>query len=123
MNSKDGINFSPAAQKCIACLSDQYIIDSNNPRFECQICPVGAVCDGSTLQGLVEGSVWTKDFLTGTYLLRSCPKVSQVMRLERTKGCFFVEIKHFVLIYPGISIRQLDTRGIFCFISAMHRML
>ena len=60
MNSKDGINFSPAAQKCIACLSDQYIIDSNNPRFECQICPVGAVCVGSTLQGLVEGSVWTK---------------------------------------------------------------
>jgi hypothetical protein len=60
---------------CVSCLTDQYIIDSNNPRFECQLCPVGARCDGNTLVGIVHGSVWVADMNTGQYRLSSCPKV------------------------------------------------
>ena len=34
---------------------------------------MGAACDGSTLQGLVNGSVWVGDMSTGLYRLASCP--------------------------------------------------
>ena len=33
----------------------------------------GAVCDGSTLLGLVAESIWVPDYATGTYLLIYCP--------------------------------------------------
>ncbi len=60
---------------CVSCLPDQYIIDPNNPIFDCQVCPVGARCDGNTLVGIVQDSVWLADINTGQYRLSSCPKV------------------------------------------------
>ncbi len=64
---------------CVSCLPDQYIIDPNNPRFECQTCPVGANCDGNTLVGIVKGSVWDADMVTGQYRLLKCPEVNTEM--------------------------------------------
>jgi hypothetical protein len=63
------------AQECVSCQQNEYILDPNNPRFVCQPCPIGAVCDGSSLQGLVKGSLWEKDQLTGQYHLIGCPQV------------------------------------------------
>jgi hypothetical protein len=76
VNSTDGIHFSHAAQKCAPCAKIQYILNSNDPKFSCQNCPIGAVCDGSTLKGLVEGSVWEGNLEAGVYILKSCPVVS-----------------------------------------------
>ena len=72
VNSLNGV-FSHDLQNCVACALDDYIVDSNNSYFKCQQCPVGAVCDGSDLVGLVKGSVWIKDMDVGLYTLQSCP--------------------------------------------------
>jgi len=74
VNSTNGLTFSHAAQECLACSADQYIVNSNNPRYSCRACPVGAKCDGSTMTGLANGSVWEIDLATGYYILKSCPK-------------------------------------------------
>ena len=58
---------------CYACLETQYVLDPNNASFSCQNCPIGAICDGNTLKGKVEGSVWIPDFSSGQYKLISCP--------------------------------------------------
>lgn len=68
-----GSAFSQAAQNCVACKGTDYILSPNRSDFECQRCPVGAVCDGSSLVGAVPGSVWTPDMASGQYLLQSCP--------------------------------------------------
>ncbi len=75
MNSLDGSQFSHAAQKCAPCMTSQYILNSNDPKYSCQTCPIGALCDGSTLKGLVEGSIWEEDLDAKIYVLKSCPKV------------------------------------------------
>jgi hypothetical protein len=58
---------------CKACQENQYVLDPNNASFSCQICPIGAICDGNSLKGKVEGSVWKPDFSSGQYKLISCP--------------------------------------------------
>jgi hypothetical protein len=63
------------AQECVLCQTNEYILDPNIPRFRCQSCPVGAVCNGSSLQGLVKGSVWVADYVAGQYRLVGCPQV------------------------------------------------
>ncbi len=75
MNSTDGTQFSHAAQKCAPCMTNQYILNSNDPKYSCQTCPIGAVCDGSKLKGLVEGSVWEENMDLGIYVLKRCPEV------------------------------------------------
>ena len=65
--------FSHDVQQCLACNKDQYIVDSTNSLFNCQVCPVGAICNGSTLQGIIPGSVWEADMKSGYYILKSCP--------------------------------------------------
>ena len=70
-----GGSVSMLAQECVLCQPDEYILDPNNPRFSCQPCPIGAVCDGSSLRGLVEDSVWFADNAIGQYRLVGCPKV------------------------------------------------
>ena len=62
-----------AFQVCSPCQQNQYIINSNQSNFTCQNCPVGAMCDGSVLQGAISGSVWTPDLNLGQYILTSCP--------------------------------------------------
>ena len=73
VNSSDGIYFDQSAQQCLPCKQQQYILDSNNPAITCQDCPIGAVCDGSSLKGLVAGSNWVPDWSLGVFVLKSCP--------------------------------------------------
>ena len=73
ISSSNGISFSQEAQRCRACGSNQYIINTNTSLFSCQPCPAGAVCDGSDLIGRVQGSIWVASNLTGQYQLKSCP--------------------------------------------------
>jgi len=60
---------------CLSCASEQYVIDPNNPLFQCQPCPQGAMCNGNDLVGLVSGSVWVPDLMLGIYRLAYCPEV------------------------------------------------
>jgi hypothetical protein len=68
-----GYKMNIAAQDCTACAKTQYILNSSSPYFDCQDCPVGAVCDGSSLIGLVAGSLWMPDFEKGIWILKRCP--------------------------------------------------
>ena len=65
--------FSHDIQQCLPCQQSEYIVSSNNSDFSCQPCPVGAVCDGNSLHGLVPGSKWQVDLDLGRYFLLSCP--------------------------------------------------
>ena len=65
--------FSQASQWCESCLPEQYITDTSNASIMCQTCPVGAICNGSSVLGLVNGSIWTLDRDAGVYILDSCP--------------------------------------------------
>ncbi len=40
-------------------------------KYSCQACPTGAVCNGSALQGKIEGSMWVPDFSAGVYFCRA----------------------------------------------------
>ena len=73
VDSRSGV-FAQDAQICAACADDGYILDSGDSAYSCQACPVGAACNGSTLKGLVDGSVWIANAGTGKYQLASCPK-------------------------------------------------
>ena len=72
VNSING-QFSHDVQNCIACPANGYILSPNISTYSCQSCPVGAKCDGNTLAGLVAGSVWLPNAVTGVYQLISCP--------------------------------------------------
>jgi hypothetical protein len=72
VNSVNGV-FSHDIQSCLACALNTYILESNNSNMKCQVCPVGAVCNGSDLAGLIKGSVWVKNMDAGLYTLQSCP--------------------------------------------------
>ena len=72
VNSVSGV-FSSDIQNCEACSSNQYILNSNNSKFKCESCPVGAECDGNSLRSLVDGAMWVGDMATGVYVLVSCP--------------------------------------------------
>ncbi len=58
---------------CVKCAKNQYVLDPNNILFSCQNCPQGAVCDGNSLSGRVDGSVWVPNYKLGQYFLVSCP--------------------------------------------------
>jgi hypothetical protein len=77
MNS-NGVLFLHAIQQCRRCSTDQYILDSNDPKFKCMSCPAGAICNGGLLQASVQGATWTADVNAGQYVLQSCPKVLAV---------------------------------------------
>ena len=72
MNSIQGV-FSHDIQRCVECAEDEYVLNPNSSRFSCQKCPIGALCNGSSLRGLVLGSVWRPDMESGQYVLESCP--------------------------------------------------
>ena len=72
VNSINGI-FTHDVQNCLACSANSYILDSNVSNYSCQVCPIGAKCNGASLTGLVAGSVWVGDWETGVYVLESCP--------------------------------------------------
>ena len=78
-NFISGASFSQDVQICVKCTTDQYIMNSNNPNFRCMKCPVGANCDGNSLKGLVSGSIWRADNVSGIFVLMRCPKVNYVM--------------------------------------------
>jgi hypothetical protein len=67
------VDQSGTTWSCVSCSKYQYIVDPNV--FRCQDCPKGAKCDGISLQGLLAGSIWEPDNVTGQYILKSCPPV------------------------------------------------
>ncbi len=73
--NSSGTLFLHSIQQCRKCLLDQYILDSNDPRFGCMSCPAGATCEGGLLRASVEGSTWIADLESGQYVLKQCPKV------------------------------------------------
>ncbi len=87
VNASNGI-FSVAAQQCIQCAKDQYILDSNNAYYTCQQCPLGAVCDGVRINGRVQGSVWQADWQSGQYKLVSCPAGYELLNSADNEGRF-----------------------------------
>jgi hypothetical protein len=74
INTAGGM-FSYTVQECRRCANTESILNSSNPKYACQECPAGAVCDGNSLTGKVNGSVWMIDYNIGRYILESCPKV------------------------------------------------
>ena len=72
INSIDGV-FSHDVQTCQACPASDYILSTTLSNISCEHCPVGAVCDGNSLQSLVDGAEWVADLTMGVYLLVSCP--------------------------------------------------
>lgn len=78
MNS-NGLFFWYSIQQCYPCGPNQYILASDNPKYICMNCPVGAVCDGSSLKGIVPGAAWIADYNSGQYILQSCPKVLSLL--------------------------------------------
>ena len=94
--------FSQTNQQCVACSPDQYITDSDNSSIICQQCPVGALCNGSSLTGLVNGSQWVIDQNDGQYVLDACPTtvnisagdafISSVSQTRRSESGVFTVI-------------------------------
>jgi hypothetical protein len=71
---------------CEACADNQYILDPNNPAYSCQDCPIGATCDGNSLTGKVEGSVWKQDYRSGLYILEACPLGYEMIGSDGSKN-------------------------------------
>jgi hypothetical protein len=87
VNFSNGI-FAVAAQQCVECSKDQYILDSNSSYYTCQQCPVGAECDGVSIHGRVQGSVWQPDWQSGQYRLVSCPEGYELLNSGGNEGLF-----------------------------------
>jgi hypothetical protein len=80
--------FDPRAQQCQPCRADQYNLNSSSSLFSCQDCPAGARCNGSSLQSLVEGAVWTRDFAQGVWVLSCCPPGYELLNTEGSTTTF-----------------------------------
>lgn len=50
---------------CQQCQADEYVIDSADPRVQCENCPVGADCNNGHFRSLVVGSQWVPDPASG----------------------------------------------------------
>ncbi len=92
--------FSFVSQHCMACGADQYIVDTVNPNVNCQPCPVGATCNGSSLRGLVNGSLWEVDPISGQYVLQACPAAYEFVNLGPS-GVFSHVAQQCRLCAPG----------------------
>ena len=92
-----GGTFLHDAQRCAPCPIDSYIFDSNNSKLSCQPCPIGATCNGGSLKGLVEGSVWVGNEETGLYTLSSCPAGYEIVETVTQYGqqCLFCPASSF----------------------------
>ena len=90
VNSIDGV-FSHDIQDCASCPQSDYIVNTDNSSYMCQTCPIGAICNGNTLTGLVDGSVWVADFYAGIFVLESCPpgyeRQSQSVQTQQCVAC------------------------------------
>jgi hypothetical protein len=87
MDSTAGV-FDPRAQQCQPCRADQYNLNSSSSRFSCQDCPAGARCNGSSLQSLVAGAIWTPNFAQGVWVLSSCPPGYELLNMEGSTAIF-----------------------------------
>ena len=67
--------FAQESQICTVCAANEYILNSDDADMSCNRCPIGAVCNGSWLHGLVNRSVWLPDNRTGLFVLTKCPEV------------------------------------------------
>ena len=101
VNSIGGV-FSHDIQDCLACSSSSYIGNPNNSNYTCQNCPIGAVCDGNSLTGLVTGSVWSLDASTGIYILISCPMGYE--KLAQSQGAQQCQLCQPLYYCPGSAV-------------------
>lgn len=83
-----GYDGKAASWECRDCRAGQYVLDSNNPAYNCEDCPAGAVCSQSGLVGIVAGSTWLPDNTTGQYRLVSCPPGYQITNVDSITGLF-----------------------------------
>jgi hypothetical protein len=70
VNSVSG-SFANQIQGCQQCAATEYILDSTNPAYTCQPCPLFAVCNGSSFNSTLSGAVWAE--VAGRYVLTGCP--------------------------------------------------
>jgi hypothetical protein len=101
LNQINGI-FSHDNQQCVQCSADEYILDSNSSRYACQQCPIGGICDGSSLTEAVEGSVWEQNMELGQYILISCPAGYELLNTIRNgvfshldQECVLCPVSHY----------------------------
>ena len=87
---------------CVSCSKYQYVVNPN--LFKCQDCPIGAQCDGSSLQGLLSGSTWMPSNITGEYILKGCPPVVARIIFE------FLVRKSLTWCFIGKPSREFDRR-------------
>ena len=85
-----GGNFFQESQECVPCKDNQYILGSDDPKFECQNCPLGAVCNGTSLKGTIKGSTWIPNVTSGQYILTSCPAGYEILNTDK-RGSFSAE--------------------------------
>ena len=76
--------FSHDNQRCLACSAGEYILNTSNPGVTCQPCPIGAICNGDSLIGLVNDSTWQADPRSGQYILKACPPGYELLNLGAT---------------------------------------
>lgn len=104
---------------CQFCREDQYILDPNDEDFTCQDCPLGALCDGHTLIGLVPGSTWLPNLGLGIYELVSCPpgyegvffEKSNVTLLHTNQQCSLCPSLYFCS--GGVDLRTACPEGMY----------
>jgi hypothetical protein len=89
INSVKG-TFYQESQNCVPCKVNQYILRTDDPKFECQPCPLGAVCNGSSLNGTVKGATWSQNMESGQYILTSCPPGYEILNTDK-RGSFSAE--------------------------------
>jgi hypothetical protein len=75
-NAVSGASFSQDVQSCLKCTIDEYIMDSNNSKYKCTKCPVGAICDGKSFKSRLSDALWKAENVSGIFILKSCPKVN-----------------------------------------------
>ncbi len=89
-----GRSLDAQSGRCRVCERGQYVLDPDAD--PCRECPVGAVCNGSSLTGLVEGSAWVA---AGKVVrLVQCPKGYILVRDEAAAG-----LDQCVICPPGES--------------------
>ncbi len=64
---------------------------------EClQDCPIGAICNGNSLKGLVNGSHWEPNLQTGYYNLVSCPAKYEIAINGLANGSFALQAQECI---------------------------
>ena len=90
--------FAQESQICTVCAANECILNSDDADMTGNRCPIGVVCNGSWLHGLVNGSVWLPDNSTGLFALTKCPQVDYFKRVRDSRLGLTVTL----IVFSGI---------------------